>query len=94
MAYTAGDAIPAGAVLGGHRSLGSHSDLFVVRVLDEAYGSYIFDDNDTSSQLGYVIIKDRDDEWQHMDIMILLWFVDFNVWCAGLFPGGPFPNMD
>ena len=75
MAYTAGDAIPAGAVLGGYRSLGSHSDLYVVRVPDGAHGSYRFGFYDTSSQMGYVAVTGTNNMWQHMHIMILLWLV-------------------
>ena len=93
MAYTAGDAIPAGAVLGGHRSLGSHADLYVVRVLNEPHGSYKFGYYDTFSQLGYVAVTGTNNMWKHMHIMILLWLVEFTIWCE-LFSGCHFTNMN
>ena len=93
MAYTAGDAIPAGAVLGGYWSLGSHSDLYVVRVPDGAPGSYRFGFYDTFSQLGYVAVAGTNNMWQHMHMMILLWLVGFSIWCE-LFSGCHFTNMN
>ena len=85
MAYTAGDAIPAGAVLGGYTSQGTHSDIYVIKIMDETRGGYLFGYYDPSTKLGHIAVQGTHN-MTHMDIMIILWVVRSNSCYVELFP--------